>query len=248
MISQVQKKQIDLPPNLRSFRLSAIGARKLGQWLIARIRGAQAEQSFSKMPLRILDYGCGYFDLGISLKDYPDFRVDGFEPDTLSAQCSKKRCEGSLPASRVFTDKKTIPIGIYDMVTVNSVLQYFEGNDDLKSFLTAARGYLNRNSPVAEIIITDVIPLKYSKVADLIFSLWDALWQGIIWDMLKHIFSILDQGTHQKYFQIDAEDLTRIALEYNFQTERLPLNLSPSRFRYTLKLKLTKDPLAGSTL
>lgn len=230
--------------DLRSLRLSAVGPKKLSLWLQSRTHPliVPPGKTDGIRPLRILDYGCGYFDLGLLLSECPQVVVDGFEPDSTSAMLGNQRCQERLPRSKIYPTSESIPNHYFDFVTLNSVTQYFVDTSELKRVLEAAKRYLNPESLFSELIITDIIPQKYSRLKDLFFSLWDALFQGILLDMLKHILSVLRQKHHQKYFQIDADQFIALASSLGFKSQILSQNLSPSRFRYTLHLTL-KDKL-----
>lgn len=179
----------------------------------------------------VLDYGCGYFDVGMALAPHVA-RVDGFdiEPDTIAAARMRVR---SVPNAQIHDRRDDLPRASYDLVIVNSVLQYVpEG--ELGDALTFMRGLLK---PGGAALIADLIPRSYSPAKDALRSLWVALRSRLLLPMIMHISKAALKPDGLQLSRIDAAELSELASAARFRFERLERNLTPSRQRYSCLLK-----------
>lgn len=221
------KLHIDQHLQNRSEKLARQGVQKIADWLIER-----GSKSSSK-ELKILDYGCGYFDLGLLVDTKADIHVHGYEPEKFSFEFAQSRA----PSKHVYSDLTQVPKHSFDLIVLNSVLQYFQGAEEFEDLLKRAKEFFHSEEDFKEIVLTDVIPRSYNKFADVIFSLWLAWTNGMFFSMIRHIFKVALSAAPSNYFQIDYEEIEALAKKHGFIAYKLKYNLAPSRYRYTVVLK-----------
>lgn len=180
----------------------------------------------------VLDFGCGYFDVGLALADRAD-RIDGLEIDAHSLKVTRTRsCR--LPATRIVEANDDVPREAYDLILVNSVFQYFEGDEAILGALKRFRTWLK---PGGEVLIVDLIPRGYAPVLDGLRSLFVAARQGILPEMVRFLWSAVRNRSAAAWHRIDPNRMRELADESGFAFECLPFNLSPSRRRFSCTLR-----------
>lgn len=180
----------------------------------------------------ILDYGCSHFDLGISL----DACVDGYDPDQCAIHYAKARVVTFTGKKPVLTHNlDDIPEKKYRWIVASSVMQYFSGNLELENFIEncASKWLMHGNSNV---LLTDVIPVCYSKPLDAIENIFVAARGGFLVPMLKHLMRAVLRPASLKLMRYDVSSILEIAGRHGFQGQILVKNLTPSKRRYTVLL------------
>lgn len=175
-----------------------------------------------------LDYGCGYFDFGRALIPYLE-RVDGYDPHVPSVQIARSTLSPSTVNVSLYTDADRLIGGSYDMIVVNSVIQYFHDEQELVAFFQRSHELLQDNGHV---LIADIIPPNFSAIKDGLNSLSLSLRHSFFMPMVIHLaksMKVKDLGL-RKY---SDQDMRTAATHCGFTVERLPCNLTPSRERYT---------------
>jgi hypothetical protein len=183
-------------------------------------------------PQNILDYGCSHFDLGMSL----DACVDGYDPDKCAIEYAKRRVAAYTGKKNALTHNfDEIPEKKYSWIVASSVMQYFSGNPELEKFIEncASKWLIHGNSNV---LITDVIPVCYSKPLDAIENILVAARGGFLIPMLKHLMRAALRPASLKLMRYDVSSILEIAGRHGFHGKVLEKNLTPSRRRYTVLL------------
>lgn len=175
-----------------------------------------------------LDYGCGYFDFGRALVPYLE-RVDGYDPHVPSVQSARATLLPSTKNVSLYSEADRLVPGSYDMIVVNSVIQYFHDEQELAAFFQRSHGLLRHNGHV---LIADIIPPNFSALRDGLNSLRLGLRHSFFLPMVIHLaksMKVKDDGL-RKYSECA---LRTAATHCGFGVELLPHNLTPSRERYT---------------
>jgi SAM-dependent methyltransferase len=181
----------------------------------------------------VLDYGCGYFDAGLALADRVG-RVDGFDPDEQTAAVARSRAAGVASAA-VMDDPDKLPRETYDLIVANSVFQYLADGDEVLRTLRLFRALL-RPGGRGEVLLGDLIPLTFSPGRDAIRSLWVAVRNRVVVTMLVHLGKVLLKGNRLRLLQLAPERTAALAAAAGFDCRRLPVNVTPSRQRYSVML------------
>lgn len=181
---------------------------------------------------RLLDFGCGYLDVGIGLRSHCK-TVDGYDIDPLAREIAARRLQQLHVPGFVYSTPSQIPQRSYDFIVVNSVFQYLSDLDDLKHHVGLLVSWLNAKGVV---LICDLIPSDYSSVKDAFHSLTHACLNGCLAPMLKHLWYAATKSSRLKLLTIDRPTIKGIALDLGYQCSILPKNLSPSPYRYSVLL------------
>lgn len=211
--------------NRRDERMAALWVRPLVEFLRGRpalIRGGV-----------LLDYGCGYFDAGLAVTGLAR-RADGFDLDTQALRAAAARAPQT---SRFYESETTIPREAYDVVVLNSVIQYFGTEQRLTEVLRTLRTLLHSEAPDAEVILADLVPQDYSAARDALRSVWHAGTNGCLKPMLVHLYKAATKPDGLDLLRVDPARLARLAEAAGFRVERLATNLTPSRQRYSMVLR-----------
>jgi SAM-dependent methyltransferase len=185
-----------------------------------------------------LDFGCGYFDVGLGIADRVG-RVDGIDIEEQALATAQNRA-AEYPNAMVFGSTDDLPRGRYDLVIAGSVFQYL-GNDENVSRTLDLFGALLRPDGRGEVLLGDLIPQRYSPGRDACRSLWVAGRSGVLTSMMLFLGKVAIRGCGSDLHRIAPERMAELAERAGFACERLPINLSPSRQRYTCRLKHRRD-------
>jgi SAM-dependent methyltransferase len=185
----------------------------------------------------ILDYGCGYFDLGIELiQAGHSLSADGFDPFGPAAAIARSRIEEIAPAkTQIFSSINEIPRHRYNVIVLNSVVQYMTGDNELATFLSLARELLRKEGGL--VVVSDVIPRDYSPALDGLECLYYAT-PRLLWPMILHLYRTFKNSGHKAIKRYDLADLRRLAERLEFKVMKLERNLTPSKRRYSVVLQM----------
>lgn len=209
--------------NRRDERLAELWVRKLVKHL--RGRDWLGPQS------RVLDFGCGYFDVGLGIADRVGC-IDGFDPDELTLDVVRQRVKPNSP-SQLFGSVEAIPRRHYDLIIANSVVQYLGGDADLARTLTLFRDCLRGRGTV---LLGDLIPPWYSSALDAFRSLWVAFRHRMMLAMVVHLWKAAFKGPRLQLYQIAPNRIVELAAETGFACRLLDCNVTPSRRRFSCVL------------
>jgi SAM-dependent methyltransferase len=185
---------------------------------------------------RILDYGCGYFDLGMALAPRVG-RIDGYDPHPPTLALAKSRAS-VLPNVSLHETLNAIPQGTYDLIVVNSVLQYLPSDEAILELFRQFKTWLREGGP-QKVLLCDLIPQDYSAPRDALRSLQVAVQNRLLGPMFVHLWKSARKGKQLQLYKLAPERTEELAREAGFHCERLPGNLTPSRQRYTCLLRAT---------
>jgi len=184
----------------------------------------------------VLDFGCGYFDVGLALANRVQ-RIDGLEIDAHSLEVAKRR-SAQLTATRIFRSNAEVPTGLYDLILANSVFQYLGDDDAIRDTLRRFKTWLKPGGR-GEVLLVDLIPSGYSPARDALHSLLVAARYGILPSMMRYLWSAAFRRRGLSWRRIDPNLLGDLAGEAGFAVKQLPANLAPSRRRYSCVLRVT---------
>lgn len=210
--------------NRRDEKMAEVWVRPLIQWLVA--------SGLARRDATVLDFGCGYLDAGLGIAPHVA-KVDGFDINPQAADVAAQRAR-ALKDATIFRELARIPAGAYDVVVVNSVIQYLETEAALGQTLKTLRGFLKPNG---EVVISDVLPRAYSAPKDAVRSLVVATREGVLPAMVRHLWKAATKPGGLALLMLDPPELARLAGEAGFAAELLDLNLTPSRQRYSVRLR-----------
>ena len=199
--------------------------------LIAYFRG----QSWLNSDCAVLDFGCGYFDAGLALADRVG-RIDGIDIEANALEVSRLRTS-HLPSTNLFASNDELPLGTYDLIFANSVFQYLQSDEAITSTLMMFRTLLKPGSR-GEVLLVDLIPQSYSSVRDASRSMWVAARHGVLGAMVRYLWKAAFRKHGLALHRIDADRMAELADAAGFDCTKLPVNLTPSRQRYSCLLKL----------
>lgn len=200
---------------------------------VARLVRYLVETGLADRETTVLDYGCGAFDLAGGLASHVK-RIDGFEPHPASVTHSAARAS-SLANANIYSDLSSIPRHSYDLVVVNSVIQYMESAAELPAFFDRCGDLLSRNGK-RSLLVADIIPVGYSPNRDALAALGVALRHGFFIEMLRHLAKSALNGNGTRLARYDRTTFAALATAHGFRPHFLPENLTPSRSRYTCLL------------
>lgn len=183
----------------------------------------------------VLDYGCGYFDVGLAIADRVG-RVDGFDIDERTLDVARSRAAGN-PASRLIGHPTDLPPATYDLIVANSVFQYLASDDEVNRTLRHFRTLL-RPGGRREVLLGDLIPVRYSSARDALRSLRVAVRHGVLLTMMAHLWKAAFKGSGLALLRIAPERMAKLAVAAGFDCEHLPVNVTPSRQRYSCLLTM----------
>ena len=213
--------------NQRDERMAHEWILTLKNWLMVNLCGEGSRT--------ILDYGCGYFDLGIELIREGQ-SVDGFDPFGPAVQVARHRVEELVPGrAQIWSSATEIPKARYNVIVLNSVIQYMTADNELEKFLSFARELLRQEAGL--IVISDVIPRDYSPALDGLECLSHAARRGVLWPMILHLGRTFKNDGHKAVKRYDFADLKALAEDSGYEAKKLECNLTPSRRRYSVVLQ-----------
>jgi SAM-dependent methyltransferase len=210
--------------NRRHEGLAEVWVRDLIQWL--------GSHPAVNRQTSVLDFGCGYFDVGLALVPHV-FRVDGFDVSPEACDIASQRARFHLGRSQIFKRSSDIPSETYDVIIVNSVIQYFSNLDSLRDHFSLWKSLL-KDKPNSQILIADIIPPNYISWRDAIRSLEVAWRERMLWPMVTHLWKAATKPKALSLLQIEFEVICKFADAIGFKAKLLPVNLTPSRQRYSV--------------
>ena len=201
---------------------------KLKNWLISNL--------CAKGSTSILDYGCGYFDLGIELIQ-EGHSVDGFDPFGPAVDIARRRVEELVPGkAQIYSSINEIPRRRYDVIVLNSVIQYMTDENEFAKFLSVGRVLLRKEASL--LVISDLIPINYSPVFDGLECLYYAARRSLLWPMTLHLCRTFQNSGHKAIKRYDFADLKELAEHLDYKVKKLECNLTPSKRRYSVVLEM----------
>ena len=202
-------------------------------WVLKLCRFIKA-RGWAPPSANVLDFGCGYFDVGFLLA--PNVaRMDGYDPFTPSVR-EVEREAAALPCTRLYTRVEDIPRKTYNLLVVNSVIQYMNNTGEFRTTLALMRDCLYP-APGSRIVISDIMPRTYTAVQDAAEILLYAFKTGLTLAMLTHLFKAARFSRKQAYLQLNFDDIRDMAAGLGLRTMQTDENLTPSRRRYTCLLE-----------
>lgn len=180
----------------------------------------------------LLDFGCGYFDVGLALSGLL-YRVDGFDLSPYTCDIAAHRAKLLGARSEIYRTSSKIPSNTYDIIVVNSVIQYFANVEVLRQHFFLWKSLLKESSS-SRIILADIIPESYVSWRDAIRSLEVAWQENMLLPMAVHLWKAAIKPKELSLLKVNFEDLRTMAQSAEFEVELLPLNLTPSRQRYSV--------------
>lgn len=211
--------------NRRHIGMARFWAAPLIDWL--------SLQTFVNSTAKVLDFGCGYFDVGSALVPLTQ-RVDGFDICPFSISEAKRL--NPTHNSSLFEKRSDIPESTYDLIVVNSVLQYLPTETALEETLLFLKSRLRNGG---RLLLTDLIPPNYSAGRDAIENLWTVLPHGLALPMVTHLARALFTRNQQPLTKISPSWISDFALRRGAEIASLPQNLTPSRQRFSVLLHWT---------
>ena len=212
--------------NRRDERMAELWVRGLVKYL-RTMPGLNADST-------VLDYGCGYFDAGLSIIDRVA-RVDGLDIEERTAEAARMRA-APWPSTRIYGNSADLSRESYDLIIANSVFQYLGNDEEVLQTLRLFRTLLKPEGR-GEVLVGDLIPLTYSSVKDAFRSLWVACKHGMLYSMIVHLYKAAFKSDGLRLHQIAPDRFAQLSGEAGFRCERLPVNLTPSRQRYSCMLR-----------
>jgi SAM-dependent methyltransferase len=120
-----------------------------------------ASELFKKLKIsKVIDLGCGDFNIGEKLVSYCDHYVACDISKVILERNKKKFKLDNLNFLHLNLSKDVLPEG--DLATVRQVLQHLS-NSEIKSFVEK----INQKSPYKFLLITEQLPLKKSFIPNL---------------------------------------------------------------------------------
>ena len=214
--------------NRRNERMAQVWIQPLVQYLATRPATVRRGN--------VLDFGCGYFDAGLALLPKAA-RVDGVDLDTEALAVARERAAAVGGTSELVNDLGQLAASgrRYDLIFINSVLQYLPDVVAVRKTLTRLRDLLSA-APDAELVIADLLPATYSASRDALRGLGVAVKTGVLVPMVVHLAKAATRPKHLDLLRLGPEEMTGLARELGLACEILPRNLTPSRERFSVRL------------
>ena len=114
------------PAEWREYHTSHHRSTRIADLWVRDLVNHLREQLWLSRESAVLDFGCGYFDVGIAVADRVG-RIDGMDVDEYSCRLARSRA-AHLPATKIYESNEDLPRGTYDLIFVNSVFQYLGGD------------------------------------------------------------------------------------------------------------------------
>lgn len=210
--------------NRRDEKMSSIWVEPLAAWL--------GQNGFLKQDMAILDYGCGYFDLGEMIHRQVGW-IEGYDPFSSGIEIAKEQLKTAKNIA-LYSSFEQIPAGKFDLIICNSVIQYMNGKEEFQDFLQRAGNFLRGES--GKMLLSDLIPRNYSPALDALENLLFSVTRGIMVPMLIHLWRAATKPSKFQLFKIDPGELNDFANDAGFSVRFLPQNLTPSKRRYAALL------------
>lgn len=210
--------------NRRHEGLAEVWVRDLIHWLKSQpmVNGQSA----------VLDFGCGYFDVGLALVSHVS-RIDGFDVSPEACAIAAQRAAAHPNQSKIFNNAKNISLQYYDLIIVNSVIQYLPDLDSLRDHFFLWKSLLKDRSS-SQIVIADIIPTDYVAWRDALRSLEVSRQEKMLGPMVAHLWKAATKPRDLGLLQVDFEVIRKLADTAGLKVNLLPVNLTPSRQRYSV--------------
>ena len=188
----------------------------------------------------LLDYGCGTFSVGRLLADSVH-SVDGYDPCPEYIEHAQS-VTAHLKNVNFFTERNSIPPKTYDMIVVNSVIQYMGDMEHIIQFLHFADQLL-KDDLQATLILSDVIPKDYSAFKDAGKSILYSSQNHFLMAMCIYLWKAATKPPHYQLLLISQSEIIELSEKAGFDCQVLQENLTPSVERYSCVLKRKKRVL-----
>jgi ubiquinone/menaquinone biosynthesis C-methylase UbiE len=164
-------------------------------------------------------------------------RVDGVDLDAAALAVARTRAAAVGGACDLVSDLDELAAKgrRYDLIFINSVLQYLPDVDAVRRTLGRLRELLT-SAPDAEIIVADLLPETYAAARDALRGLAFAAGKGVLIPMVIHLAKAATMPGHLSLLRLGPETFARLAQEVGLRCEVLPRNLTPSRERFSVRL------------
>ncbi len=179
----------------------------------------------------VLDFGAGWGAIGASLGAHCR-RLILLDASEKLRHLMARRFEddsGTLVVASLEEVNESI-----DVILANSVFQYIplhEGVRILESFSLISR-------PGTILLMSDLVPIKYSKVEDLIFLLAHTFRVGRLPTFISHVWRAVrqsgDTNLADRLERYESGFILRVLDQLGFDAKVLPRNLTPSSRRYSV--------------
>ena len=187
----------------------------------------------------VLDFGAGFGNVSYYLKGKTSHIYLYDKSDYMSEVLRhnfKKFDHIDILESLKQIDKKV------NIIIINSVLQYMTP-DELKSMLNNLKSICDKHT---RIIISDIIPNNYSKLADFLIQLWLGLKFGffsklMVYAISNTFFSPSMSLSTSYLTTYDEDEIISILNEFQFTSEKMKSNFTLSKKRYTLACYLNPN-------
>ncbi len=180
--------------------------------------------------LSILDFGCGHFNLAVLLKDSL-FKFDGYDPDEIERKIAIS--QSTNKKHRIFKTAEEIPNNHYDIILINSVIQYLNNESELKEILTDLKEKISKSG---RIILSDIIPENYTPIRSAISDLYFASRSNLFFPYLKHITNSILFQKKQGLLKTSFVSLEKLSKEIDFDCRLIEVQLTPSHNRFAVML------------
>lgn len=199
-----------------------------------------APSEAERIPLRLLDVGCG--DLLIA-RLLSSCRVDGYDISPDARIAARDMARSQVHTGTVFDRFASIPSAAYDGVILSSILQYVKVSDRATMFGEVARCL----APGARGVVLTDVPVRggsrLSDAVDLFGYLESQL--GVVNGLRAVVRSAV--RSPRKVFPASAGELGSSARAVDLELHQLAVNLSPLRHRrsYVLTSSVSRAPDRG---
>jgi cyclopropane fatty-acyl-phospholipid synthase-like methyltransferase len=186
---------------------------------------------------RLFDFGCGF---GFAARELASQVGSVCLWDASASMRNHARANVSaLHNARVidcFPDADDSADHRYDVILVNSVIQYMT-HDELRQWIQGWRDIL---APEGRIVVSDIIPVEYSSVLDIVDILNLSIRRGFamraLADGSADIFHYIRQRHTRPLTRYGHDDLRRSAHEAGLSMSVLPRNVTHFRRRTSVML------------
>ncbi len=129
--------------------------------------------------------------------------------------------------------------GPVDVVIVNSVFQYIP----MQTGIEILKSFGDKCTSDSRVVLSDLIPISYSKVADLLFLILHTAVAGKLLEFASHVLRAVrqssDSNLSDKLERYESGFITTVLRDSGFDVELLPRNLTPSSKRYSILARKT---------
>ena len=189
----------------------------------------------------VLDFGCGFGHVARELAPSVQ-RIDVWDASPLALAAARRQVAGLSSARVDLTDPSADPTGEYDLVLVNSVVQYLTV-PDLSTWLSRWRAMLR---PAGRIVIADVPCGATSTPRETLGWIVFCARRHVLRSALAHGASSARRyrtaSQQAPLLQLEWADLDRMAHAAGLALRPLPANLSHRPRRLSMVLVRADEP------